>query len=274
MIITILRYSLYILMLSVFFLVGCEKDPVITYTNNDVALSSEDDKKIGAAIDLEFIKHIDTSSTAQLYHKDKHEELYQVLDNLIAKAVNTHQLANGLLFDWTVRVFDEPDNEQILVAPGGYIYITKDMLQLLNSEAQLFVLLAHAMANIDKRYITKKLEEDVSIRYLEDLALGGQIDNMSSILKTIRHPNYDSTEVHIMEEQAKAIACANNYSLSSYADFITQITQVIKKPIEWADTYPADPNRTSALYNHQKDEPKCKGELIGLDFYKYFRSLL
>lgn len=273
MIITISRYSLYALLLSVFFLVGCKKDPVITYTDNTVALSSEDDKKIGAAIDAEFLKHIDTSSQIHLYARAQHEELYKTLDALVYKAANTNQLANGHLFNWTVRVIDEPNNEQILVAPGGYIYLTKDMLLLLNSEAQLFMLLSHAMVNIDKRYITEKLENEVSIRYLEDLALGGQVDNMSDIIKVIKSATYDSSTVHVIEEQAKAMTCSSNYNLSSYADFITQITQVIKEPIEWANTYPADPNRTSALYSHQKD-PKCNGEMIGLDSYKKFRSLL
>ncbi|MCP4440902.1 MAG: hypothetical protein GY810_18425 [Aureispira sp.] len=270
---TISRYSLYILLLTVFSFAGCKKPPIYTHGDNTFAVTAEDDKKIGQAIDGEFIKYIDTASHISLYERDHHQELYSILDDLIQKAVSTNQLANGILFDWTIRIIDEPNNEHIFVAPGGYIYVTKDILMLLNSEAQLFMLISHAMANIDKRYITEQLEDNLSIRYLEDLALGGTVEDMTDIFYTIQHAKYDSADVHVIEEQAKAITCAKKYDLGSYADFITQITQVIKEPIEWAIAYPADPNRVSEIYNHQKDT-ECSGNTVGLEFYKKFIALL
>lgn len=49
--------------------------------------------------------------------------------------------------DWTFRVLDEP-GVQAWAAPGGFVYVTRGLLAVLDSEAELAAVLAHEVAHV------------------------------------------------------------------------------------------------------------------------------
>lgn len=49
--------------------------------------------------------------------------------------------------EWTFRILDDP-GPQAWAAPGGYIYVTRGLLALLDTEAELAAVLAHEVAHV------------------------------------------------------------------------------------------------------------------------------
>lgn len=78
----------------------------------------------------------------------------------------------------------ETDMVNAFAAPGGYIFITKGALKMMDDEAELAAVLAHEVAHVTERHIVKEL----SIKATEDSAtsglarvLGGGTDTMRAV---------------------------------------------------------------------------------------------
>lgn len=67
-------------------------------------------------------------------------------------------------FHYSFKIVDVPD-VNAMALPGGYIYITRGMLAMLNSEAQLAGVLGHEIGHVTSRHAAKQLTK----------ALGAQI---------------------------------------------------------------------------------------------------
>lgn len=78
----------------------------------------------------------------------RHPTLQKTLDRVghrIAKVTPRSQL------DWTFRILDS-DDINALALPGGWIYVTREMLAHLNSEAELAAVLGHEIAHVTARH--------------------------------------------------------------------------------------------------------------------------
>jgi predicted Zn-dependent protease len=66
--------------------------------------------------------------------------------------------------DWQFGVIDA-DSINAFSAPGGYIFLTKGLYQLLNSEAELAAVLAHEIGHIIQKHQIKILQESAMIHF-------------------------------------------------------------------------------------------------------------
>ena len=57
--------------------------------------------------------------------------------------------------DWTVTLLDSPV-ENAFAIPGGYVYVTRQLLALMNSEAELASVLGHEVGHVAARHATKR----------------------------------------------------------------------------------------------------------------------
>lgn len=75
--------------------------------------------------------------------------------NLVGKAVATHAVRSEIEYRFAVL-----DTKEINAysTPGGYIFVTKGALQLMENEAELAAVLAHEVAHVSLRHIVKELD--------------------------------------------------------------------------------------------------------------------
>ncbi|MDX1583785.1 MAG: M48 family metalloprotease [Thermoanaerobaculia bacterium] len=76
------------------------------------------------------------------------EELQEYVDDLGQRLARTSERPE---LPWTFRVLDSPVVNAFAL-PGGYVYITRGMIQHLNSEAQLVAVLGHEIGHITGRH--------------------------------------------------------------------------------------------------------------------------
>ena len=70
--------------------------------------------------------------------------------------------------DWTFVVIDSPA-VNAYAAPGGYVFITLGLFVLLESEAELAVVLAHEIAHVTERDYIEALATNVALGVAQDL---------------------------------------------------------------------------------------------------------
>lgn len=77
-------------------------------------------------------------------------------------------------FTFTFTLLDSPDTHAFAV-PGGYVYITRQMLAIVNSEAELAAVLAHEMAHIIGRHANQR---GLMLDRLQAAAFAADVDAM------------------------------------------------------------------------------------------------
>jgi predicted Zn-dependent protease len=75
---------------------------------------------------------------------------------------------------YTFRVLDTPV-VNAFAAPGGYIYVTRGVLALMNSEAELAAVLGHEMGHVNARHTVRKLSQLILIEV--GLAIGSALND-------------------------------------------------------------------------------------------------
>lgn len=69
---------------------------------------------------------------------------------------------------WTFAVLDTPDINAFAV-PGGYVFITSGLLDLLQSEAELAAVLSHEIIHVDRRHQLHEIERQNKIDVLQTI---------------------------------------------------------------------------------------------------------
>ena len=66
---------------------------------------------------------------------------------------------------WRFAVLDNP-NVNAFATPGGYVFITRGLLERMHSEAELAGALAHEIAHVEKRHHLNALKKDARMRLI------------------------------------------------------------------------------------------------------------
>ncbi len=83
-------------------------------------------------------------------------------------------------YPYTYIVLEEPRVANAFASPGGFMYITTGMINLLESESQLAAVLAHETAHVMQRHVVKKLQEQQAVNtgvFLLSQVFGKELDN-------------------------------------------------------------------------------------------------
>lgn len=250
-------------------------------------ITPNDDAAIGKTIDDAFLAHIDTSPSISYLSPVKYAAAYnyinQIKENISQSSCFTELSSQpkSSIHTPTIRILDQSDNTGAFVVPGGYIYLYKDFLNVLNQEAQFAPVLAHLMACSKKRYDIQKLEAQFSTNFLLDLALGATINNSSStdihaIINTLENIPYSTEVVEVLDKEAEKTACELDYDVQTYSNLFIQNNSLQATKIKWCQQFPRNVSLSSYasyLFNDVKDSLSCNGQ-IKEGGYSQFKTLL
>ncbi len=129
------------LILMLFFMVSCAVNPVTG--KKELMLFSEQ-----AEINLG--KRVDESLKEQYYFYNENGVQNYVKQIGLKLVPHTHRPH----LEYHFSVLDTPV-ENAFAAPGGYIYITRGLLSMINSECELAVVLGHELGHVNARHSVK-----------------------------------------------------------------------------------------------------------------------
>jgi predicted Zn-dependent protease len=131
-----------------------------------------DDKKMGKELYNEVIN----SGQYKVMNRSEHKALYDYVEGIKMKILNSGQLDHRKDFDWTLTLIDDDKTINAFCAPGGYVFVYTGILKYLEDEAQLAGVLAHEIGHADKRHGSRQLTKTIGI----ELVLGFLLDNQKN----------------------------------------------------------------------------------------------
>jgi beta-barrel assembly-enhancing protease len=130
----------YFSFLLVLFLLSCGVQ------NADGAFTIEDEKKMGKEIYDKLEK-----SNFLLHDKKLNDYVTQIGNRVLSHS-------NKASFDFTFTIFNS-SGINAFATPGGYVYINKGLITVVENEAQLAGVLAHEIAHANARHIASMIEK-------------------------------------------------------------------------------------------------------------------
>lgn len=252
---------------------GCDKNN--PPKNN---LTPEDDTFIGTTLDAKILQYINSNSNIEYLDRTTYLSSYSYIDNIISNIesstnfVGLSAMTDASICPITIRIVHQTDNTSGFVVPGGFIYIYKDFLKKIKTEAQFVAVISHLMACSKKRLSIPKLEERFSKGFLIDLALGSDLNvDLVSILEELGEVHYDSLLVEDLDIEAEHTTCELGYDIKSYSDLFNCISS---QNLDWYSLFPrrmTPLEYATHLFNEVKNDSICvvaeeDGEPAYLDF--------
>jgi len=161
------------------------------------------------------------------------------------------------------RVSHMPDIEYHFVAlnhdslnafalPGGYIFITRGMLEKLESEAQLAAILAHETAHVVARDTSNMMSKELGIGFLLAAVAAadapGEVLNAARVATTIltlKYSRSDERQADLGGLRYMVRAGYNPYGMVETMEVLEK--QHREKPVEFFSTHPSPENRISYI---------------------------
>jgi predicted Zn-dependent protease len=160
------------------------------------------------------------------------------------------------------RVIDQPE-PNAFAAPGGYIYISRGMLALINSEDELAGILAHEISHVTQRHHARQAQASVlpGVLTLPGRAIGAivgeDVGNIINAPLSAAGEAYLSSYSRGQEVEADEIgmqlAANAGYDPSSLASALTTLERTVtlltgnKRDFTFFDSHPTTPNRVADI---------------------------
>lgn len=116
------------------FIAACSVNPV-TFENEFNVVSESKEVSIGRGADPQIIKQFG------YYHNAALQDYVETVGQKLARVCRRHDIA----YHFTVL---DTDMENAFAVPGGYIYITRGLLAMMNNEAELAGVLGHEVGHV------------------------------------------------------------------------------------------------------------------------------
>ncbi|HPN31918.1 MAG TPA: M48 family metalloprotease [bacterium] len=206
-------------------------------------ISIEEENDIGGSLALEII---------QRYDGAYNNEIINDYVNLVGQSIVKYSDNTGLEFKFLVLNSDEIN---AFAAPGGYVFITKGLLRIIQNESQLAGVLAHEIAHITQRHILKTLQRG---KFLENLAklsataakkdAGKYTEIMGEVNKTLFEKGLDKSFEFEADAAGVELCVRTGYNPLGLLEFLNILNlHTGKKKSIFFSTHPSAADRSEKL---------------------------
>lgn len=157
--------------------------------------------------------------------------------NLLGQGIATIHGRNDINYYFAVL---DSDHKNAYATPGGYIFITRGLLEACNNESELVGILAHEISHVNRRYIIKKynvrgIKSDLVSLSTIVAAGSSQTARLSltmladAITDELLNKGLDKQEELDADLDAIYMMKDLGYSASAYKDFLVNFSTEIKR---------------------------------------------
>jgi predicted Zn-dependent protease len=158
-------FILTIMFLLVLFLMECAAsiNPA-TEEEEFILIPAEKEKNMGRNIDKSVKKHFELSVDPLV------QERIEKIGNKLAEGTDR----KDLVYYFTVLNHEEDECYNAFAAPGGYIYIFDDLVEVMETDDKIAAVLAHEMGHVEARHSLKRLQTSLGTALL--MILGSRMN--------------------------------------------------------------------------------------------------
>jgi predicted Zn-dependent protease len=139
-----------------------------------------------------------------------------------------------------------------LALPGGYVYVTKGMLEKLDSEAQLAAILAHEITHIVARDVSNAMSNQIGMNLVLSAVTSKKtpqsvltIADLAQQIVGLKYSRKDEQEADLGGLGYMFAAGYNPYGMVETMQMLQNLHQV--RPIEFLSSHPSPENRIGYL---------------------------
>ena len=161
-------------------------------------------------------------------------------------------------FDHRFSVVDQ-DSPNAFAVPGGYVYVSRGLLALMQSEAELAGVLGHEMEHVERRHSVQQMSADarLGVFALPGLLIGSVIGEDAAALAAAPFAAVSAGYGRDHEREAdvlgQQLATAAGYDPLGIARVIARLEHFLevstrkRQAATWFDNHPSTPERVAAL---------------------------
>jgi predicted Zn-dependent protease len=160
--------------------------------------------------------------------------------------------------------------------PGGYVFITKGMLDKLSSEAQLAAILSHETAHIVARHSSAQMSRQIGIEILLSAVTSESTSqgvltaaNLGSQIIGLSYSREQELQADIGGVEYMVKAGYNPYGMIETMQILLEENAV--RPVEFFSTHPSPENRIAKILEQiQQRYPTLSGGKVGTEDYRRY----
>ncbi len=146
----------------------------------------------------------------------------------------------------------DTDEVNAFAAPGGYVFVTRGTLDLMESEAELAGVLAHEVAHVDETHVLDEIRRSSAVTAVRDEAeLSGELlDRLSEIGTSLLFTGLSREDELEADSLGLLYAAASGYRPDGLARFLERLEALSGEDAtvrEWIATHPPESARLAAL---------------------------
>jgi len=151
---------------------------------------------------------------------------------------------------WTFIVLDT-DGVNAFAAPGGYVHITRGLLALIKSEAELAGVLGHEIIHITEKHTVRALQKNQAVQMGASETLSGSAAFMdrvvAAVYENIVERGFGRAEENESDEQSVALANKIGYAPNGLVTFLTTLKDRNKASKEKRGLFASHPEMQERL---------------------------
>ncbi len=231
--------------------------------------SIEFDKKIGAEnakiVEVQMGLYNDENMTAYVR---------TIGDRLVAKIEDNP-------FEFSFYIVDSPIPNAFAL-PGGYIYVTRGLLSLINIEDELAGILAHEIIHVTERHSVKQMRGGILPAILElpgnvvgsvvDKDLGNLLNSPLTTSNKLLLASYSRKHETVADMKGMELASKAGYEPMALGDILERLSMVVellteqKEQKSYFDSHPYTPKRVEKIEKNSSQLEWTESEKIAEDF--------
>ncbi|MEO1168322.1 MAG: M48 family metalloprotease [Pseudomonadota bacterium] len=176
--------------------------------------------------------------------------------------------------DFTVTLLNSPVNNAFAL-PGGYVYITRNLVGLMNSEAELASVMGHEVGHVAARHSSRR-QSTSTITQILALGLGiltgsGDIANLAGQAAQLYTLRYSRSQEYEADELGITYLMRGGYNPFAAADMLASLAaqttldarvagRNARSLPEWASTHPDPGQRVSRARTQARERGAVEGQ--------------
>jgi predicted Zn-dependent protease len=181
-------------------------------------------------------------------------ELQALVDQIGADLVN-NSIARDTPWEWDFHVLDNAEMVNAFALPGGQIFITTGLLEVLESQEQLAAVLGHEMVHVLARHSAQQIaKSDLTNGLINAVAVASQSASAAQtaqIIGQMVNMSYGRDDEHQSDIIGVCILISAGYNPQAMAEVMQILAQASGgggQP-EFLSTHPSSENRISQIQN-------------------------
>ena len=245
--------------------------------NTSFSQSIEYDKKIGA----EYSKIVEVQ--IGLYDNEELTNYLRAIGNKLVAEIEDNP------FEFNFYIVDTPIPNAFAL-PGGYIYFTRGILSLINTEDELACILAHEIIHVIERHSVKQMRTGILPGLLElpgdivatvvDKELGSLLNSPITTSNKLLLASYSRKHETQSDRKGIELAAKAGYDPLAMGDILDRLSKTVglvtdqEEQKSYFDSHPYTPDRVKKIEKTSSKLEVTEAEKIAEDFPKPLDGML